>query len=125
MAKKPSKRLVNGLTPVPINGAGPQPIPTGRGREYLLREEPYYDVRLDAGTFDWLWRLVEARALQHQNKAATSSLLPEVVTVSRKAVIAFREAAGSITPATDTDTATPLVPTRSKRRKLVRVPESG
>src|SRR4029077_2738697 len=97
----------------PVGGSGPPPIPNGRGREQLLREEPYYDVHLDAGTFDWLWRLVEARARQHENSVTTSTLLPEAALVSRKAVIAFRDAA----------TATGLPPPLPrKRRRVVKAP---
>jgi hypothetical protein len=75
------------------------------------------DVHLDAGTFYWIWRIVESRAVQHAN-SSTATMLPEMVQVTRKAVIAFREAAGTIGP----------LPTSTKRRKLVRVvkePESG
>lgn len=106
------RKVLSGV--LSLGGDGPPPIPNGRGKEQLLREEPYYDVHLDAGTFDWLWRIVEARAYQHQNHYEV--LLPEVVLVSRKAVIAFRDAVAA--------TGLPP-PLPKKKRRVVKVPKIG
>jgi hypothetical protein len=51
---------------------------------------------LDAAAFDWLWRMVENRAHQHEQAAAQGGVHELQAQVSRRAVIAFREAAGTL-----------------------------
>ena len=81
---------------LPIGGTGPSPIPKGKGRETLAQEEPYRVVNLDAGTFDWLWRMVESKAELHYQDKWLNEKIPEQVQVALKAAIAFREAAGTM-----------------------------
>ena len=81
---------------LPIGGTGPQPIPKGHGRSVLAQEEPYRTVNLDAGTFDWLWRMVESKAELHYQDKWLNEKIPEQVQVALKAAIAFREAAGTM-----------------------------
>lgn len=81
---------------LPIGGTGPQPIPKGQGRKVLAQEEPYRMVNLDAGTFDWLWRMVESKATMHYQDKWLGEKIPEQVAVALKAAIAFREAAGTM-----------------------------
>lgn len=68
--------------------------------------EPFRLVSLDAAVFDWLWRLVEAKYVQHNGHS-----IPEQVEVAKRAVISFREAAGTLGPAAP------------KKRRLVRAPK--
>jgi hypothetical protein len=81
-------------------------------------EEPFRLVNLDAAAFDWLWRVVENRARQHQEHLHTSSASNSdrdvhvlQAAVSLRAAIAFREAAGTI----GSDP-----PVTKKRRRLVK-----
>jgi hypothetical protein len=92
-----------------IGGSGPPPIKQGAGKSHLTVEEPYRLVNLDAATFDWIWRIVEAKYRQH----SANGVMPEATDVARRAVIAFREAAGTMDhEALD-----------KKRRRLVRGPK--
>lgn len=90
-----------------IGGTGPPPIPNGDGKKFLTTEEPYRLVNLDAASFDWLWRITEAKYRQHRH----NGILPEQVAVAKRTVIAFREAAGTLGP--------PPAPAKPRRR-LVR-----
>jgi hypothetical protein len=82
---------------LPIGGSGPPPIQAGKGREVLTQMEPFRLVSLDAAAFDWLWRVVENRALQHQEAAIQGGVHEIQAGVSLRAAIAFREAAGTLT----------------------------
>jgi hypothetical protein len=93
-----------------IGGTGPPPIPSGAGRRFLTIEEPFRTVVLDAAVFDWLWRIAEAKYRQH----SSNGVVPEQVAVAKRAVIAFREAAGTL--------GLPPVPSRPRKR-LVRTPK--
>lgn len=53
-------------------------------------------MSLDAAVFDWLWRIVEAKYIQFDGR------YPEATEVAKRAVIAFREAAGTLQSLTDT-----------------------
>ena len=100
-----------------IGGTGPRPIPAGQGRKYLQRVEPFYQVSLDAAGFDWLWRIVENRHGQHTQQVRGDGDVHDLqAQVSRRVVIAFREAAGTyVAPATAV----------KKTRRLVRTPKKG
>jgi hypothetical protein len=79
-----------------IGGHGPPPIPNGRGKDHLLAEkEPYRLVVLDAVAFDWLWRIVESKYVQHRENVTHA----DAAEVAKRAVLAFREAAGTLTSA--------------------------
>ena len=54
--------------------------------------EPFRLVSLDAAAFDWLWRIVEAKHRQFNGR------YPEATEVARRAVISFRDAAGTLNP---------------------------
>ena len=54
--------------------------------------EPFRLVSLDAAAFDWLWRIVEAKHRQFDGR------YPEATEVAKRAVLAFREAAGTLEP---------------------------
>jgi len=54
--------------------------------------EPFRLVSLDAAAFDWLWRIVEAKHRQFDGR------YPEASEVAKRAVISFREAAGTMQP---------------------------
>ena len=69
--------------------------------------EPFRLVNLDAAVFDWLWRLVEAKHVQFDGR------YPEATEVAKRAVIAFREAAGTMTEEP-----------KPRRRRLVKVPKT-
>jgi len=69
--------------------------------------EPFRLVSLDAAVFDWLWRMVEAKHRQFDGR------YPEATEVAKRAVIAFREAAGTLTQ----------VPAAPTRRRLVKKPK--
>jgi hypothetical protein len=75
-----------------IGGSGPPPIRDGEGRKHLTMDGPPVVVGLSAAGFDWLWRLVEAKYAQHAHGQFPH---PEMATVAKEAVIAFREAAGT------------------------------
>jgi hypothetical protein len=90
-----------------IGGTGPPPIPNGKGRDLLNQEEPYRLVNLDAAVFDWLWRIAEAKYRQHSEHGTH----PEAAQVAKRAVIAFREAAGTLDFPP---------PTKSVRKRLVK-----
>jgi hypothetical protein len=93
-----------------IGGSGPPPIRNGTGKIHLGIEEPYRLVNLDAAVFDWLWRIAEAKYVQHQGNLTHA----EAAEVAKRAVIAFREAAGTLGP---------VSPLPSKRRRrLVKTP---
>lgn len=96
-----------------IGGTGPQPIPAGQGRKTLTQTEPFRLVSLDAATFDWLWRVVETRARQHQDVAAQGGIHELQAQVSLRAVLAFREAAGTMNHKE-----------APKRRRLVKKPKA-
>lgn len=85
---------------LPVGGSGPPPIKQGEGLDHLRMIEPFRLVSLDAGAFDWLWRMVESRALSHQDKVKETSqaVYKLQAEVSIRAVIAFREAAGTLGP---------------------------
>jgi hypothetical protein len=88
-----------------IGGSGPPPIPAGAGKLYLTQpEEPYRTIILDAAAFDWLWRITEAKLRQFDGR------YPDAEAVARRAVIAFREAAGTLTNGT----------AKKPRRRLVK-----
>jgi hypothetical protein len=90
-----------------IGGSGPPPIPTGTGKWHLEKDpDPFTLVNLDAAVFDWLWRIVEAKYIQHRS----ASNHAEAAEVAKRAVIAFREAAGT------------LAEPKKSRRRLVRTP---
>ena len=98
----------------PVAGTGPPPIPAGQGKKHLQRIEPFYQVNLDAAAFDWLWRLVEARHGQHvtQIQGNGDDVHGLQAEVSKRAVISFREAAGTLTVGTPP----------AKKRRLVTKP---
>jgi hypothetical protein len=83
---------------LPIGGSGPPSIPAGDGKKHLQQIEPFRLVNLDAAAFDWLWRIVEQRARQHQQEAKERGGIHELqAQVSLHAALAFREAAGTLT----------------------------
>ena len=91
-----------------VGGHGPPPIPAGKGKEHLIMDpEPFRLVNLDAAVFDWLWRLVEAKYNQHNGHHV------EAAEVAKRAVIAFREAAGTM-----------IEEPKPRRRRLVKVPKT-
>lgn len=47
----------------------PEPIPNGSGADYLRMRHPVRIVELDAGVFDYLWRVVETRLRESQSKS--------------------------------------------------------
>jgi hypothetical protein len=99
----------------PVAGTGPPSIPAGQGKKHLQRIEPFYQVNLDAAAFDWLWRLVEARHGQHVAQIhgnGDDDVHDLQAQVSRRAVISFREAAGTLT----------VPPPAPRRRRLVKTP---
>ena len=62
--------------------------------EHLLMDpEPFRLVSLDAGAFDWLWRIVEAKYNLRTNSTPAQVAAGEV---AKRAVLAFREAAGTL-----------------------------
>lgn len=102
-----------------IGGTGPPPIRQGEGRLHLEVQEPFRLVSLDAAAFDWLWRVVEQRYREHSNRAP-ASLNGDIhglqTEVTKRTVIAFREAAGTLGP--------PPVPSQPRKR-FVRTPNQG
>lgn len=100
---------------LPVGGSGPPPIPAGTGKWHLEMQEPFRMVSLDAAAFDWLWRVVEHRAGEHQSRANGDGDIHTLqAQVSLRAVIAFREAAGTLS-------VTETTPKR-KRRLVKEVP---
>lgn len=68
----------------------PQPIPHNKGKQFMKMTEPERSVTMDAGVFDYLWRIVESRheqAPQHH---------PEYVDLLERAVGCFRRAVGPV-----------------------------
>lgn len=47
----------------------PEPIPNGSGGDYLRMTRPVRIVELDAGVFDYLWRILETRLRESQGKS--------------------------------------------------------
>lgn len=71
---------------------GPAPIPNGLGKAYMVMTEPQRTITLDAGSFDWLWRLVEVQA----TKVQTGNVLenyPEYIDLVERTREVFRQAA--------------------------------
>lgn len=97
----------------PIGGSGPPPIPAGKGKKALTQIEPFRLVSLDAAAFDWLWRVVEHRARQHEERVGEAEIHDLQAQVSRRAVIAFREAAGTLN-------STPPPVTKVLRRRVAK-----
>lgn len=81
---------------LPVPGTPPEPLRNGEGVSELSREVPAFTVRLNAGEFMWLWRMVEAKAILHYNNPSTKLMVPQQVKVALGAVRAFRQAAGTI-----------------------------
>jgi len=98
---------------LPIGGTGPPPIPNGDGRKILEQVEPFRLVSLDAAAFDWLWRFVEFKAVMLQSPAFQGDIHQLQAQVALRAVISFREAAGTL--ATEDQ---PVV----RKRRLVKNP---
>jgi hypothetical protein len=113
-----------------VGGSGPPPIRPGEGKKHLTMDGPPVVVGLSAASFDWLWRLVEVKHAQHTKGQFVH---PEQAAVTRDALIAFRQAAGTYeppAPATNgkrvikraTKAATPAPePPPQKTKRLVRV----
>lgn len=98
---------------LPVPGTPPEPLREGAGRAELKRVTPDFDVRLTAGEFMWLWRLVEAKGVQHMGSRTLAQMVPEQLTVTYGAVHAFRQAAGTIV-----DIEPELVPAPAPVKKL-------
>jgi len=88
-------------------------MPAGSGRRHLEQVEPFRLVSLDAGAFDWLWRVVETRAREHQQRVGDGGIHDLQAQVSLRAAIAFREAAGTLNN-------TPQPVTKVLRRRVVK-----
>lgn len=70
----------------------PPPIAAHQGKKFMKMTEPERSVTMDAGVFDYLWRIVESRheqAPQHH---------PEYVDLLERAVGSFRRAAPAVDP---------------------------
>jgi hypothetical protein len=86
----------------------------GTGKHHLEQIEPFRLVNLDAAAFDWLWRMTEQKARQHQQEAKERGGIHELqAQVSLHAVLAFREAAGTLNN-------TPPPGTKVIRRRVVK-----
>jgi hypothetical protein len=82
---------------LPIPGEPPPLLSNYEGKKELLRTVPTYTIELDYASFMWLWRIVEAKALQHHTSATTRQHSPEMVEVSLRTVSAFRAATTILT----------------------------
>jgi hypothetical protein len=68
----------------------PPPIANGDGRKFMRMTEPERQVTLDAGVFDYLWRILESRHEQALNRPGQH---PEHEALLERAVGSFRRAA--------------------------------
>jgi hypothetical protein len=82
---------------LPIEGTPPEPLPQYGGADELNGPlNPEYTLTLDAATFMWVWRLLEAKAYQHWSNEHTRKTLPGQVRVALAAAEACRRAHGSV-----------------------------
>lgn len=76
--------------------SGPAPIPNGLGKAYMAMTEPQRTITLDAGSFDWLWRLVEVQATKAESvgqRGNGGGNYPEYVNLVHRTREVFRQAA--------------------------------
>lgn len=72
---------------------GPPPVKQGEGTRLLESVSPLFVITLDAGTFRYVWEMVEGKARRdHQSYTNVS---PAIMRVSEEAVRCFRAAAGN------------------------------
>lgn len=98
--------------PAPKTPPKPAPIPNGSGIDVMRMTEPWRDVYLDAGVFDYLWRIVEAH---HERAVAKGDSTPGHAAhrdMLERAVTAFRAVVEVKEPE-----AAPSVPRRVLKRK--------
>jgi hypothetical protein len=68
----------------------PPPIPNGSGIKFMRMTEPRREVFLDAGVFDYLWRIVETRYEDAVKKDDTAPAWVAHREMLERAVEAFR-----------------------------------
>ena len=94
MTTKPRRRKKPGAPKKRLQGSPPPPIPNHSGVDYMKMIDPVRDVSFDAGSFDYVWRLVEANLAKIKTRRdyyMESS--PEYVDLVERTANEFRRAA--------------------------------